>query len=61
MSECGLALELLGWEPCLNFRQAWGTDSNTMAGVMSSLRYTGVESQEGLTHYGLYDTVVARE
>ena len=27
----------------------------------SSLRYTGIESHEGLTHYGLYDTVVARE
>ena len=25
----------------------------------SSLRYTGIESHEGLTHYGLYDTVVA--
>ncbi|KEZ17017.1 hypothetical protein CP98_03796 [Sphingobium yanoikuyae] len=27
----------------------------------ASLRYTGIESHEGLTHYGLYDTVVARE
>jgi len=27
----------------------------------ASLRYTGVESHQGLTHYGLYDTVVARE
>jgi hypothetical protein len=27
----------------------------------ASLRYTGIESNEGLTHYGLYDTVVARE
>lgn len=27
----------------------------------ASLSYTGVESHEGLTHYGLYDTVVARE
>ena len=27
----------------------------------SSLRYTGIESHEGLTHYGLYDTVVGRE
>jgi hypothetical protein len=27
----------------------------------ASLRYTGVESHPGLTHYGLYDTVVARE
>ena len=27
----------------------------------ASLRYTGIESQQGLTHYGLYDTVVARE
>jgi hypothetical protein len=26
----------------------------------SSLRYTGIESHEGLTRYGLYDTVVAR-
>ena len=27
----------------------------------ASLCYTGIESHEGLTHYGLYDTVVARE
>jgi hypothetical protein len=27
----------------------------------ASLRYTGLESHQGLTHYGLYDTVVARE
>jgi hypothetical protein len=27
----------------------------------ASLRYTGIESHGGLTHYGLYDTVVARE
>ncbi len=27
----------------------------------ASLRYTGVESHEGLSHYGLYDTVVAKE
>ncbi|MGA2311607.1 MAG: DEAD/DEAH box helicase family protein [Xanthobacteraceae bacterium] len=27
----------------------------------ASLRYTGIESHEDLTHYGLYDTVVARE
>jgi hypothetical protein len=27
----------------------------------TSLRYTGIESHEGLTHYGLYDTVVGRE
>ena len=27
----------------------------------ASLRYTGIESHEGLRHYGLYDTVVARE
>ncbi|MBN1836311.1 MAG: GIY-YIG nuclease family protein, partial [Spirochaetales bacterium] len=26
-----------------------------------SLRYTGIESHVGLTHYGLYDTVVARD
>lgn len=26
----------------------------------ASLRYTGLSSHEGLTHYGLYDTVVAR-
>jgi molybdopterin-guanine dinucleotide biosynthesis protein len=26
-----------------------------------SLRYTGIDSHPGLTHYGLYDTVVARE
>lgn len=23
--------------------------------------YTGIDSHEGLTHFGLYDTVVARE
>jgi hypothetical protein len=27
----------------------------------ASLRYTGIASHEGLTHYGLYDTVVASE
>jgi hypothetical protein len=27
----------------------------------ASLRYTGIESHDGLTHYGLYDTVVAVE
>jgi hypothetical protein len=27
----------------------------------ASLAYTGIESHHGLTHYGLYDTVVARE
>lgn len=27
----------------------------------ASLRYTGVDSHPGLTHYGLYDTVVAKE
>ena len=27
----------------------------------ASLRYTGIESHEGLTHYGLYNTVVARD
>ena len=27
----------------------------------ASLRYTGIENLAGLTHYGLYDTVVARE
>jgi hypothetical protein len=27
----------------------------------ASLRYTGIESHKGLTHYGLYDTVVERE
>ena len=27
----------------------------------ASLRYTGIESHEGLTHYGLYDTVAARD
>ncbi len=27
----------------------------------ASLRYAGIDSHEGLTHYGLYDTVVARE
>ena len=26
-----------------------------------SLRYTGIDSHPGLTHYGLYDTVVARD
>ncbi len=27
----------------------------------ASLRYSGIDSHPGLTHYGLYDTVVARE
>ena len=27
----------------------------------ASLRYTGIDSHPGLTHYGLFDTVVARE
>ena len=27
----------------------------------ASLRYTGIESHEGLAHYGLYDTVVGKE
>ncbi len=27
----------------------------------ASLRYAGIDSHEELTHYGLYDTVVARE
>ena len=27
----------------------------------ASLRYVGIDSHPGLTHYGLYDTVVARE
>jgi hypothetical protein len=27
----------------------------------ASLRYTGIESHVGLTQYGLYDTVIARE
>ena len=27
----------------------------------ASLRYTGIDSHEGLRHYGLYDTVVAKE
>jgi hypothetical protein len=27
----------------------------------ATLRYTGIDSHPGLTHYGLYDTVVARE
>ena len=27
----------------------------------ASLAYTGIESHDGLTHFGLYDTVVARE
>ncbi len=27
----------------------------------ASLRYTGIDSHSGLAHYGLYDTVVARE
>jgi hypothetical protein len=27
----------------------------------ASLRYAGIESHEGLTHYGLCDTVVAKE
>ncbi len=31
------------------------------AGRDASLLYTGIESHEGLTHYGLWDTVVARD
>ena len=27
----------------------------------ASLHYTGIESHEGLTQYGLYDTVIARD
>jgi len=27
----------------------------------ASLQYTGIESHDGLTHYGLYDTVVAKD
>jgi hypothetical protein len=27
----------------------------------ASLHYTGIESHVGLAHYGLYDTVVARD
>ncbi|MBK7002572.1 MAG: restriction endonuclease [Rhodoferax sp.] len=27
----------------------------------ASLRYTGIQSHDGLSHYGLYDTVVAKE
>jgi hypothetical protein len=27
----------------------------------ASLHYTGIESHPGITHYGLYDTVVATE
>ena len=27
----------------------------------ASLCYTGIESHEGLRHYGLYDTVVAKD
>src|SRR6516162_2747592 len=27
----------------------------------ASLSYTGIESHPGLTHYGLYDTVVAKD
>ena len=27
----------------------------------ASLSYTGIDSHQGLTHYGLYDTVVAKE
>jgi hypothetical protein len=27
----------------------------------ASLRYTGIESHQGLSHYGLYDTVVAKD
>ena len=27
----------------------------------ASLPYTGIDRHPGLTHYGLYDTVVARE
>ena len=27
----------------------------------ASLSYTGIESHQGLAHYGLYDTVAAKE
>jgi hypothetical protein len=27
----------------------------------ASLSYAGIDSHKGLTHYGLYDTVIARE
>jgi hypothetical protein len=27
----------------------------------ASLRYTGINSHDGLTHYGLYNTVVAKD
>lgn len=27
----------------------------------ASLRYTDIPSHDGLTHYGLYDTVIARD
>jgi len=27
----------------------------------ASLSYTGIDSHEGLTHIGLYDTVIAQE
>jgi hypothetical protein len=27
----------------------------------ASLSYTGIESHQGLRHYGLYDTVIAKE
>ena len=27
----------------------------------ASLQYTGIDSHEGQTHYGLYDTVVAKD
>jgi hypothetical protein len=27
----------------------------------ASLRYNGINSHEGLTHYGLYDTMTAKE
>ena len=39
----------------------YSTADDQFRAVDASLRYTGVESHENLTHYGLYDTVVARE
>jgi hypothetical protein len=34
---------------------------HSLACYRASLRYTGIDSHYGLTHYGLYDTVVAKD
>ena len=37
-----------------------GTGKERNCALRGKLRYTGIESHEDLTHYGLYDTVVAK-